>query len=60
MILDRGVTHVQSRLTTKKYMKMAQTTSATASRDIKGLLEMGCIEQIERTSGRSVGYLVLV
>jgi len=41
-------------------MKMAQTTSATASRDIKGLLEMGCIEQIEGTSGRSVGYLVLV
>jgi len=60
MILDRGVTHVQSRLTTKKYMKMAQTTSATASRDIKGLLEMGCIEQIEGTSGRSVGYLVLL
>jgi Fic family protein len=59
-ILDRGVEHTQSRLTTKKYMKIAQTTSATASRDIKGLLEFGCIKQIEGTSGRSVGYVVLV
>ncbi|MCH9741348.1 MAG: hypothetical protein K0U38_11010 [Epsilonproteobacteria bacterium] len=60
MILDRGVNHPQSGLTTKKYMKMAQTTSATASRDIKGLLSFGCIEQVEGTGGRSVRYLVLV
>ena len=59
-ILDRGVEHIQSGLTTKKYMKIAQTTSATASRDIKGLLELGCIEQVEGTSGRSVRYVVLV
>ena len=58
-ILDRGVEHAQSGLTTKKYMKIAQTTSATASRDIKGLLELECIEQVEGTSGRSVRYVVL-
>ena len=58
-ILDRGVNHVQSGLTAKKYMKIAQTTSATASRDIKSLLELGCIEQVEGTSGRSVRYVVL-
>jgi len=28
-------------------MKIAQTTSATASQDIKGLLMLECIEQIE-------------
>ena len=60
MILDKGVNHNQRGLTTKKYMKMAGTTSATASRDIKGLLELGCIKQVEGTSGRSVRYLVLV
>ncbi len=59
-ILDRGITHPQSGLTTKKYMKIAQTTSATASRDIKGLLTLRCIEQVEGTSGRNVRYLVLV
>ena len=59
MILDRGVKHPQSGLTTKKYMKMAGTTSATASRDIKGLLELGCIEKVEGTAGRNIRYLVL-
>jgi len=59
-VLDRGVRHSQSGLTTKKYMKIAKTTSATASRDIKGLLLLGCIEQVEGTSGRSVRYVVLV
>jgi Fic family protein len=59
IILDRGVNHIQSGLTSKKYMKMAQTTSATASRDIKGLLTFGCIEQVEGTGGRNVRYLVL-
>ena len=59
-ILDRGVNHPQSGLTTKKYMKITGTTSATASRDIKKLLELGCIEQIKGTGGRSVRYLILI
>ena len=59
-ILDRDMKHPQSRLTSKKYMKIAQTTSATASRDIRSLLTMGCIEQVEGTSGRNIGYIVLV
>jgi len=58
-ILDIGVNHPQSGLTSKKYMKIAQTTSTTASRDIKGLLSLGRIEQVEGTGGRSVRYLVL-
>ena len=60
IILDKGVMHPQSKLTTKKYMKLAQTTSATASRDIKKLLELGCIEQIEGTSGRNTAYKVII
>lgn len=59
-VLDRGVNHPQSGLTTKKYMKITGTTSATASRDIKKLLELGCIAQIEGTGGRSVRYLILI
>lgn len=60
IILDRGIMHPQSKLTTKKYMKLAGTTSATASRDIKKLLELGCIEQIEGTSGRNTAYRVII
>jgi len=41
-------------------MKIAQTISATASRDVKGLLTLGYIEQIKGTGGRSVWYLVLI
>jgi len=59
-ILDRGVQHPKSGLTSKKYMKIARTTSATASRDIKGLLTLGCIEQVEGTSGRNVRYVVIL
>jgi len=60
IILDNGIMHPQSKLTTKKYMKLAKTTSATASRDIKKLLELGCIEQIEGTRGRNTAYKVIV
>ncbi len=59
-VLDRGVNHPQSGLTTKKYMKMAGTTSATASRDIKGLLELGCIEQVKGTAGRNIQYRCII
>ena len=60
IILDNGIMHPQSKLTTKKYMKLAKTTSATASRDIKKLLELGCIEQVEGTRGRNTAYKVIV
>ncbi len=47
-------------LSTKRYIKMAQTSSATASRDIKNLLLLGCIKQVEGSSGRSVRYEVVL
>ena len=60
IILDRGIDHEESGLSTKKYMKMAHTTSATASRDMKALVELGCIKQLEGTSGRNIRYRVIL
>ena len=54
--LDRGV---YVGLTTKKYIKITGATSATASRDIKRLVEMGCIGKIEGSAGRNVRYEIL-
>jgi len=59
-ILDKGVENFEGGLSTKKYIKIANTTSATASRDIKSLLLLGCIRQVEGMSGRNVRYEVLV
>ncbi len=54
-ILDKG----KNELTTKIYRKIAKTSTATASRDIKALLLLNCIKQTEGTSGRNVRYEVL-
>jgi Fic family protein len=43
-------------LTTKKYIAMTKTSPATAKRDIKELLEYGCISQIKGTQGRNIKY----
>ncbi len=59
-ILDKGIENFENGLSTKKYMKIAQTTSATASRDIKGLVMSGCIKQVEGTSGRNVRYIIKI
>ena len=59
-ILDKGIKNFEGGLSTKKYIKIANTTSATASRDIKGLVLLGCIKQIAGTSGRNVRYEVLL
>ncbi len=60
IILDKGVPSIENGLSTKKYIKMAKTTSATASRDIKGLLQLGCIQQVEGTKGRNIRYTVVI
>ncbi len=59
-ILDKGIKNFEGGLSTKKYKKIASTTSATASRDIKGLVLLGCIKQIDGASGRNVRYEVLL
>jgi len=59
-ILDIGVSNFKGDLSKKKYIKIADTTPSTASRDISQLLELGCIEQIEGTAGRNIKYIVKV
>lgn len=59
-ILDNNSKSSHKELSTKKYIKLAKTTSATASRDIKSLLSFGCIKQVEGTSGRNVRYYLVV
>jgi Fic family protein len=59
-VLDIGVDNFQGDLSKKKYITIADTTSATASRDIKELLDLGCIKQVEGTIGKNTRYRVCV
>jgi len=59
-ILDMGIENFEGDLSKKKYIKIADTTSTTASRDISELLALGCIVQVEGTQGRNVRYRVRV
>jgi Fic family protein len=53
-----GVENFQGDLSKKKYIKIADTTSTTASRDIKELLELECIKHVEGTVGKNTRYIV--
>ncbi|MEA1893563.1 MAG: Fic family protein [Campylobacterota bacterium] len=59
-ILDMGSDNFVGNLSKKNYITIANTTPATASRDIAELLKKGCIVQVEGSSGRSVRYTVQV
>lgn len=59
-ILDVGTGNFKGDLSKQKYMKIADTTSSTASRDIAELIELGCIEQVEGTAGRNIRYKIKV
>jgi len=59
-ILDLGVDNFKGDLSKKNYMKIANTTPATASRDIVELVKLECIEQVEGTDGRNVRYRVVL
>lgn len=50
----------QGGLSTKKYISIAKTSKASASRDIKELLAHNCIKQIPNTNGRNVRYEVVL
>jgi len=58
-ILDMGSENFEGGLSKKKYIKIAGTTPATASRDIVDLIRKKCIKQIEGTSGRNVRYEII-
>ncbi|MCI0500133.1 MAG: DUF4172 domain-containing protein [Epsilonproteobacteria bacterium] len=55
-ILDIGLEEFKGNLSKKKYMSLANCPSTNASRDLVELLELGCIRQIEGTSGRNISY----
>ncbi len=59
-ILDMGRENVKGRLSKKKYIIIADTTSATASRDIADLVKKQCLKQVDGTSGRNVRYEIIV
>ena len=57
-ILDIGSENFIGDLSKKKYIKIADTTPATASRDIADLLTKKCIIQVEGTKGRNIRYMI--
>jgi len=60
MMLDKDIKNNENYLTSKKYKKMANTTAPTASRDIKSLLDFGCIVQVVGSGGRNIRYEMMV
>lgn len=53
-----GKENFKDGLSRKKYIIIADTTSATASRDIADLLEKKCIKQVTGTKGRNIRYSI--
>ena len=46
-------------LSKKKYTIIADTSTATASRDIAELLKKACIRQVEGTTGKNTRYEIV-
>ncbi len=59
-ILDIGADNFEGGINTKKYISLTKVSKATAIRDMVQLLELGCIKQIQGTSGRNVRYEVII
>ena len=59
-ILDMGRENFDGGLSKKKYTIIADTASATASRDIDNLIEKGCIKQLDGTTGKNTRYKIII
>ncbi len=59
-LLDAGEDGFEGGLSTKKYISIAKTSTATAKRDIVDLVSKNLIKQVEGTAGRNVRYVVLL
>jgi len=59
-ILNMGRTNFKGGLSKKKYITIADTTPATASRDIAALIEKKCIRQVDATAGKNTRYEILI
>ena len=55
-ILDIGSENFEGGISTKKYISLTKVSKATAIRDISKLVELGCIKQLEGSSGRNIRY----
>jgi len=55
-ILDIGSDNFKGGISTKKYISLTKVSKATAVRDISQLVELGCIKQIDGSSGRNIRY----
>jgi Fic family protein len=58
-ILDMGSGNFLGGLSKKKYTIIADTSTATASRDIAELLKKSCIRQVEGTTGKNTRYEIV-
>ncbi len=59
-ILDIGINNFLGDLSKKNYIKIADTTPSTASRDINELLDLGCIRKVDATQGRNIRYQIQI
>ncbi|MBU1668564.1 Fic family protein [bacterium] len=57
-LLDVGYGNFEGGINTRKYASLAKVSKPTASRELKDLVEKGCLVQKEGTSGRSIAYEV--
>jgi Fic family protein len=57
-MLDAGAGGFEGGMSAKKYISIARTTKATATRDLTGLVELGILEQ--NLAGRSTHYTLVL
>jgi Fic family protein len=51
-----GEGNFEGGINTKKYASLTKVSKNTASRELKGLVEKGCLRQVEGTAGRNIRY----
>jgi len=54
ILLDKQINHIS----TKNYAKITKASTATASRDIKKLLDFSILKKVEGTKGRNIKYVI--
>jgi len=59
-LLDIGEEIFIGGINTRKYASMTKTSTATASRELKNLVEKKCLVQNEGTAGRNISYKIFI
>lgn len=59
-VLDKGIENYEGGLNNRKYVAITKTSTATATRDLKDLVNKGCIRLKEGTTGKSSCYSVVI